>query len=204
DGRTDIDEPQVTLRVGGTVPQGSPCIFNVPGQVNAQIDVGNMVVYDVPDLRDPIQFGNSASGRPINKVTLVARAADKTSTARRIQNVLGSIVHDPAKFERAMVDHAAAATAMTRAALSIVNSYKTSLLMGLDLLLKNDIVRVSPSARELLDNGGAQLDSDETVARLGELIGVLDKRAVYASLGAAERAKYANLEFDLKQRFLPV
>lgn len=204
DARTDQDAPQVTLRVGGTCPAGAPNIYNVPGQEKALITAGCTVVFDVPSLSDPIQFGTKAGGKSEGKVLLVARAADKRSTSRRIQNVLGHIIHDPARFQRALKEHTRIATSMTKVAFRIVHSYKVSLLMGLDLLLKNGILAVTPGTTELLGAGGAALSSEDTVARIAELIGVLDQRRVYASLSAPQRSKWRVLDFNLKQRMLPV
>lgn len=205
DARTDQDFPQVTLRVGGTCPQGAPNIYNVPGQQAAIITTACAVVYDVPNLSDPVQYGTKAGGRAENKVTLVARAADKTSVARKIQNVLGNLIHDPEKFKRALKEHPGVANSWLHVGLRVVNSFKVSLLMSLDLLLKEDIIRISPNAPELLDaDGTTQLTSEDTVARLGELLGVLDQRRVFGSLTTAQRSRWKTLDFNLKQRMVPV
>lgn len=202
DARTDTAQPRVNLQVGGTHPSGAPSVYNIPGQEDALISQGSAVVFGVPNLSDPAQFGTKAGGKAENKITLQPRAADKRSVARRVQLVLGQIINNPAKYMRAMKDFAHIATATTKCALRLITSFKVALLMGVDLLLKNDIIRISPNAPELLDAAGAQLTNEQTVARLGELIGVLDRRSVYGGLNVRRRAFWNEFDFDLKQRIL--
>lgn len=205
DVRADKDKVQVTLRTGGSCPAGSPGYYNVPGQEHAHIFTGGAVVVGVPDLADPILFGTRASGMPENKITLVCRGADKRSVARRIQNVLGNIVYSPEKFARALKDHPRISNAWIKIAMRIVHSYKVSALMTLDLLLKADVLRVSPAAVELLANDRVTpLPNEETVARLAELLGVLDRRRVFGSLTAAQSRKWRELDFFVSQRIIPV
>ena len=199
DARTDIIDPKVTLHVGGTIPSGAPQKYNVPGQEKAFVTSGCQVVAGAPDLCNPIMFGNPEGGKPRGKVVLVLRAADKTSTAKRIRLVLGSFVHNPSKFRAAMSDYKKIALSVENAALSVINSYKVSALSVINLLLERGVLSVNNARSEL--RGAAPT---EVTTRLAELLGVLERRRVYAELSAQERAFYTKLEFDLKQRMLPV
>lgn len=222
DARTDQDAPQVTLRVGGSCPDGAPNIYNVKGQEGALITTGCAIVWDVPSLTDPVQFGTRAGGRAENKVMLVARAADKRSTARMIQNLMGHILHDPARFKKAMKEHPRVANAMSKVTMRAVTSYKMAFLMGVDHCLKHGILQVVGAPTPVLPNGQpakpspallgapagdgsyAALSSEDTTARLAELVGVLDKRQRFGTLSAPEKAFWSEFEFNINQRMIPV
>lgn len=202
DARTDDSNPQVTLQVGGTRSFGVPCVSNVPGQENTTPSVGRAVVFCVPDLSEPLQYGNTASGVTENKVTLQGRAASKKSTARRAQNILSHVVHDPSRFTAAMKDYPKLATCWVRLALRFVHSYKLSFVLGIEFLLQKDIIRVNAPA--LLGPGGAALSTTDTAARFAEIIGVLDDKTVYAGMTRAERTFWKETSFELVGRMLPV
>lgn len=202
DARTDTRgaNPPVTLLVGGTVPQGSPCLFNRPGQEKSAVTFGGRVIFGVPNLSDPKQFGNPGSGRSSGKVGLVARGQDKRSFATRATLMIGTIVNDPTKFRKALKDYPLVANSWTNLSFRLLKSYKVAALMLIDLLLKRNILSVDPAALELLDSQGNELDSEETVTQIAKLLGVVEPVGAYATLTAAQRKKWKELAFEANGR----
>jgi len=206
DADTDTNGPLITLRVGGTAPFGAPKAYNVPGTETAFIEANGGVVFDVPDLKNPIQFGTEASGRPKDKITLVARAASKTMISTRALNIVSHLIHDPARFREALENNEHLANAWVNLGFTMLNSYQTAHCMATNQDLRHvDGARgapflVNPAFREL---GGGAAGSEEVVARYAELIGLLPAGRVMASLTPAVRQFWAEHAFALKNVLLP-
>lgn len=194
--------PPVTLIVGGSVPQGSPCLFNRPGQEKAHITLNSRVIYGVPNLQDPLQFGTTASGRPVGKVGLVARGQNTGSFGHRATLMIGALINDPAKFRKGLKDHKLVANSWANLGFRVLKSYKVAALMLIDLLLKRGVLYVNPAALELLDprDNTTELSSEETVAQIAKLLGVLDSRSAYATLSARQRGKWKEISFEANGR----
>lgn len=213
DMNTAQNGPMITLRVGGTCPGAAPAEYNVPGQEDAFIEECCGVVYDVPDLINPIQNGTPATGRPVNKITLVPRAADKTMIATRALNVISHLIHDPVRFKEALLDSEHLANAWVNMGLRLLNSYQVAHTMALNQgLIRTEGARgapflVNPLFTEL--TGGPQVPGapprriEEMVAAYAELIGILPDGRVWAGLTPAQRGYWVAHRFALKNVLLP-
>jgi hypothetical protein len=202
DARTDKNEPKVTLRIGGTHPMGAPGSYNFGDLSNPKIVPGAMVVFDVPNLEQPIQYGNPQSGVPMHKIKLVPRAADKRTCAARIQTIVSRVNHDPVKFKEALTEHHSLAHSWMKISSAIITSYKTALLMGIDLLIKEGVLEVA-EGQGLDGPNGDTLASEDAVARIAEYIALLKEGRFSAQLSAAQRAKWKKIEFELRNRMMP-
>ncbi len=218
-------ESMVTLFVGGTHPFGAPSVYNfgyadnMKQATSPHIIAGSQVCFVPPNLKHPVQFGNPASGVPAGKVRLVARAADKRSTASRIITMIGELNRNPEKLKAALRDHAGVAHTWMRIGKAVVQSYETALLLGLNVLLKRNIIQIvgAPTAAgaapvtELLQpvpvGGGVAeaLASEDTVVRMAEFIGLINAHnsTSAAALGPDDRAKWKTIEYELRNTMLP-
>jgi len=143
-----------------------------------------------------------ASGVAANKIKLVPRAADKSSSAARIQAIVAAVNHNPAKFKKALEDHRSLANSWLNIGAAVTNSYKTALLMGIDLLIKEGVLETV--AGQGLDGApGDDLASEDTVARMAEYLSLLKEGRASAALSAAQRAKWRKIELALRNRMLP-
>lgn len=219
DAETKKNCPLLTLRTGGTHPLGAPHTYNfgdtklfgVP--TDPTITPGCAVVMDVPNLVQPIMYGNEASGIPGGKVRLVPRAMDKRSAATRIMTLIGGVVRDPDRFKLALQGHAKLAQSWASIATATIRSYQTALLMGIDVLLRNNVLQVvgapiapgvQPVAELLAPGGAAALASEDTVVRIAEYLGLVNTSSTAAAaLSAAARAKWKTLNITLINRMLP-
>jgi len=203
DARTDKNEPKVTLTIGGTASLGAPAAYNFGELSNPHIVPGAQVVFDVPNLDEPVQYGNTRSGVPMHKIRLVPRAADKRTCATRIQTIVAQVNHDPAKFKEALTDHHQLAHSWMHISRAIVTSYKTALLMGINLLIKQGVLEVAEGNGLDAAPGAADLSSEEVVARMGEFLSLLKEGRASAQLNAAQRKKWKEIEFGLRSRMVP-
>jgi len=203
DARTDKVEPKVSLRVGGTYSIGAPAAYNFGDLSNPHIVAGSQIVFDVPNLVEPVQHGNTRSGVPMHKIKLVPRAADKRTCAARIQLIVSRVQHDAVKFKQALVEHSALANSWMHVSSAILNSYKTALLMGIDLLLKKNVLQVVPNNGLDASGNNAPLSSEEVTARMGEFLSLLKEGRASKALSAAQRKKWKELEFALRNRMVP-
>lgn len=204
--------PLVTLRISGTHFMGAPHTYNfgdykkfgIPS--DPTITPGCAVVMDIPNLRNPIQFGNEVSGVPGGKVRMVARAMDKRSTATRIMTLIGAYQRDPEKMKLALQGYSKIASSWESIAKATITSHQTSALMFLDVLLRNNVVQVPPNVNELLapGGGGAPLSSEDTVVRIAEYTNLIKPSSTAeAALTTARRAFWKNLTFEAISRMLP-
>lgn len=206
--RTDLQSPLVTVQFAGTVSQYAPGIYNTPGRENAAIQFCDAVVYDVPNLQNPIVAGFP---KQIGKIVMVPCPVTKESLAARIMRQVGHIVHDPAKYKRVMHRYEHIANANINAALALRNAAFVNGLMMVDLLLKANVLSVSNAAPELAA-GVAAGDTATITANLAEALSLLHPSdsnvavpgAFAASLTQEQVQKYKRLEFDLAQRLFPV
>lgn len=206
DANTDQNGPLVTLRVGGTAPFGAPKSYNVIGMEQAFIEGEGGVVFDVPNLKEPIQFGTEASGRPKDKITLVARAASKVMIATRALNIISHLIHDPARFREALDNQEHLGNAWVNLGFAVLNSYKTAHSMAQNQDLRHqDRNRGAPFLANPLFNelGDRTTSPEEVVARYAELTGLLPAGRVKASLSPAQRQFWAEHEFALKNVLIP-
>jgi hypothetical protein len=205
--RTDIDFPRVTLKFAGTVPQYAPGAYNTPGREGAEIQFADKVIYDVPHLEKPIIAGFPGK---IGKIVLVPCPATKESITARILHTTAHIIHDPAKYKRAMDRAEHIANANMHTAVALKNAALINGLMMVDLLLKEGVLVLTEKGQELDPN--FTNDSTDITARLAEALSLLhpgehnvaQPGAFSASLTAAQLQKWNKLEFDLGQRLFPL
>ena len=215
DARTDMQGPMVALRVGGLCPFGAPGAYNVPGTEDKVITSGGGVVFDVPNLVQPLQFGNPESGRPLNKVTLIARPYNKTMIATRALNLVSHLIHDPIRFQQALELNEHVANCWIKLGFRMLDSYTIAHLMALNQDLRRvDAIGgrgapflVNPAFTELLGPTalatGAVPRSEEVIANYAELIGLLAPGRAVAGLTAAQRQYWAEHQFAQKNVLLP-
>lgn len=193
----------VALQVGGSKSTGAPGVYNFDGGQIPHIRPGVGVCFVPPNLVDTHQYGNEASGVAPGKVLLVARPANTRSVARRIMTVVSEINNDSTKFRDAMQTTPKLVEKWTRTACAIEKAMHTSMLLGLYVLLKNDIVQVAPSAAPVLESGAnapGTRDYAETVTtRIAELLGVIKEDRISAQLSKPQSNAWKKLAFDLRQ-----
>lgn len=189
-------EPLITVATGGSYSIGSPGQYNVPGQENAHITLGCDVVMGVPNLREPIQFGNRSSGKAGGAVTLQPRAADRRAAAVRVSTVLGAILSDPEQYSLAMHEHQRVARASRKAAVDLTESYQTAALMVIHQLIKAKVLQAGAG----LQQDGAALGSDEeAVTRIAEGLGLVKPSTFAQSRTTAQQRVWTQARFDIKQ-----
>lgn len=217
DANTDTAGPMCTLRVGGTCPGGAPNEYNVPGTEEAFIQEGSGVVFDVPDLVNPMQWGTESTGRPKDQITLVPRAASKTMIATRALNIVSTLIHDPIRFAEALADYEHIANTWVKLGFRMLNSYQVAHCMALNQTLvrpngtRGSPFIVNPAFTELTGvpadgkpiPGVPPRRAEEVVAAYAELIGVLPEGRVSASLTPAQTQYWAEIKFALKNALLP-
>lgn len=223
--RTDLDFPRVTLKFAGTVPQYAPGAYNTPGREGSAIQFADKVVYDVPHLEKPIIAGFPSK---IGKIVLVPCPATKESISARILHTTAHIVHDPAKYKRAMGRSEHIANSNMHTAVALKNAALINGLMLVDLLLKEGVLMLGPQAPELLgdelkaeveraaDAAAAaalvQQNSAPITARLAEALSLLhpgehniaQPATFAANLSTDQLRKWNRLEFDAGQRLFPL
>ena len=220
DARTDMAGAKVTLRVGGTCPGGAPSEYTVPGTEDAFLTDSCGVVFDAPDLKNPIQFGNEESGRPKNKITLQPRAANKTMIATRALNIISHLIHDPVRMKEAMEQNEHVANSWIKLGFSVLNSYQVAHCMALNQDLRREIgatggaafvgapFQVNPLFPELLigtttEPGREPKPVEQIIANYAELIGLLPAGRVAVTLSATRKQYWAEHAFALKNALLP-
>ena len=205
---------KVTLRVSGTHWHGAPHVYNFGTYgsiVNAKqyggfatdphITPGCAIVMDIPNLKNPIQFGNATTGAGPKKIRLVPRALDKRKAATRIALITGVLNRDPEKFKLAMAEFEGVKHSWIGVAKAVQESYLTAFLMGLDVFLKRDILKLGDGAPELARAGAA---SEDIVARIAEYLGMIrNSTTATAALGDDARQRWAETRFELINRQLP-
>ncbi len=205
DAETGKPEPLVTLRIGGTHPCGAPGTYNF-GDKNASsphIVAGATVVFDVPNLKNPIQFGNPASGVTAGKVRLQPRALDKRSAATRIMTLMGGINRNPEKFKAALRDAPGVAHTWIATAKKINRSYKTAALLAVETLLRNGVLQINPALAEFKQANGTALATDDAIVRMAEYIDLVSQSSTAsAALTPAQRTNWKQIEFELRNRML--
>lgn len=202
--RPDKDEPKVTVQYAGTVTQYAPGIYNIPGREDGEIQFSNRVVYDVPNLVNPIVAGFP---QKIGKIVLVPCQVTKESIAARILHVSSHIVHDPAKYKLAMANFDAIADANQNTAMAIRNAALVNGLMMIDYLLKEKVLAIGAAAPELA--GG---NSAESTVKLAEALSLLypgehnvaQPSSFSTGLTSAQLQAWNRREFDIVQRLLPL
>lgn len=221
--RTDLDFPRVTLKFGGTVPQYAPGAYNTPGREGGEIQFADKVVYDVPHLEKPIIAGFPSK---IGKIVMVPCPATKESITARILHTTAHILHDPAKYKRAMGRSEHIANANMHTAVALKNAALVNGLMLVDLLLKQGVLTLGANAPELYGDElqrqvlAAPANADALVrensapitARLAEALSLLHpgehniaQPGVFAAnLSTEQLRKWNQLEFDAGQRLFPL
>lgn len=205
--RTDIDFPRVTLKFAGTVPQYAPGAYNMPGLEGAQIQFADKVIYDVPNLENPLVPGLPGK---IGKIVMVPCPATKESITARILHTTAHIIHDPANYKRAMQRAEHVAHANMHTALALKNAAIMNGLMMIDLLLKNNVLAVGRAGDDL--DPEQVNDSTTITTRLAEALSLLQPGehnvaqpgAFSASLTSRELQTWNKIEFDLGQRLFPL
>jgi hypothetical protein len=161
---------------------------------------------------------------------LVPCPATKESITARILHTTAHIIHDPAKYKRAMGRAEHIANANMHTAVALKNAALINGLMMVDLLIKEGVLMPTPAAKELYSSelqallqtddaeNQARLpslvkeDSTDITARLAEALSLLHpgehnvaQPGVFsASLTGAQLQKWNKLEFDLGQRLFPL
>ena len=193
----------VALQVGGSKTTGAPGVYNFAGAgKNPQISPGVGVCFVPPNLVHTHQYGNAANGVPEGKVLLVARAANSQSTSDRILTIVSHINTDPMRFKAAMSKVPKLVETWTRTACAIESALTSSMLLGIYVLLKNNILAVGDAARQSLETRNAPDSRDyaETVTtRMGELLGAIKATRISSELSAAENKEWKRLQFELRQ-----
>lgn len=205
DARTDMKETRVTVQFAGTVSQIAPGQYNIPGREGAEIQLGNTIVYDVPNLTNPIVAGFPGQ---IGKIVMIPCVVTKESIAARVLTLVGHIIHDPARYKRAMGRYEYIANANMNAALALKNAAIVNGLMMVDLLLKRGVLTLSAETPELTRG----VDSAATTAELAEALSLIypgehniaQPGAFAGKLTTAQVQKWNKIEFDLSQRLFPV
>lgn len=200
----------VTLRTGGTHPLGAPHTYNfgapetygVP--TDPTIAPGCAVVMDVPNLKNPIQFGNATTGADSRKIRLVPRALDKRKSSVRIMLIVGAVNHNPEKFRTALAEHDGVYHSWLGVAKAARRTAFTILLMGLDVLLEAGILQPTATATELAGANGAALPHEDVVVRLAEYLELFNSSSVAAAaLSAEAKKKYKEVGYKAINRMLP-
>ena len=205
DARNDLRQPRVTLQIGGTVTQYAPDMFNVPGYADSDIQLGDMVIYDVPNLKNPIVGGGA---QDVGKLVLVPRAATKESITTSLLHELSHIVHDPDTYQKAHEFMPHVANHKMATATAIKNAAVINGLMMLDLLLKEGVVQIADGFKATI-NGNT---SSAQVAQIAEGLSLLhpgDNSIMQpgefaGSLSFEQTQKWKQIEFDLNQRLFPL
>jgi hypothetical protein len=216
DARTDMAGAKVTLRVGGTCPAIAPSDYTVPGTEDAFLTDSSGVVWDLPDLKNPVQYGSEETGRPKNKITLQPRAASKTMIATRAINIISHLIHDPVRFKEAMEQNEHVANCWIKLGFRVLNSYQVAHCMALNQDLRR--THQNFGAPFMVNNVGfpelaigTQPDAvtgdptpvETVVANYAELIGLLPAGRVTVTLSAARKQYWAEHAFALKNVLLP-
>lgn len=213
DAETGKTDPLVTLRIGGTHPCGAPGTYNFGesgelgerGKKVPHIIAGSMVVFDIPNLKNPIQFGNPASGVVAGKVMLVPRALDKRSAATRIVTLVGALNRNPDKFKAALRDAQQVVHTWVSTAKKINRSYKTAALLGVETLLRKGVLQINPALAEFKQPGaaGAPLAIEDAIVRMAEYLDLVSvSSTAAAALTPAARSTWREVEFEIRNRML--
>jgi hypothetical protein len=207
DARTDLSAPLVTLVISGSIAQIAPGKYNIPGLETAEIQFTDAVVYDVPNLKNPIVGGNPAN---THKIVMVPRPQTKKSISEGILRETAHILHDPANYTAAMNKFEQIANAKMHTAIALRNATLINGLMFLDVMLANGIVQFTPGSVKGATFDG--VEQPEKVAQLAELLSLLHpgehnvaEAGEFASrLSLADQGAWKKVEFDLFQRLLPL
>lgn len=207
----DLRSHKVSGIVGGTYPIGAPSSYNFggagvdeeAGEREKTIQQGNGFVMVPPNLKDPIQHGTFVSGRPLNKITMVARPANKTAAGTTALNLMSRMIHNPSLFRKAMAINAKIADVWINMSSSVIAAFEMAHLMCFYRDLKAGICTIDQGKFPELYESGRQTP-ENIVATYAELIGAIPRGAVWGRLSAKKRTFWVEHAFALKNSMMPV